>query len=425
MMTTTTSRIEASIKKETHYEFEEEMDSDKSSVTSGTPIATPTTSTSGDTVIHDLDQPTTPPLTMPPAWLPLARLDVSNWRTPYPKIGQFAMAPTEEIIAAGPSGLFYFKRIQDHPSKPWSEPHGLPKTQAVLNQQSVSGLTIHSHYGNLHVYCVAGGVLYSFFRIGEHGSFMTHPSPLSTWTVSGTPAVASLQQTSIHPQRLSLVVPCQAGGLLHVTMTYPSSASVPYFTRPGEWGPVDHVAKQLGVISAISIAVKHDFEESWVRKSAVYIVAVVIAGARLHTVEGAFGQEYDSCSRPCKWDAQAPTRINHPGEVSGNPMLIKDAESDQLDLLVPSAEGGVFHFVRTKSAPNEWHMIARITLPQGLPIASCLSFYSFDVRGPDPRQFRAVIQSGGQLYYLKSHESPNPWVGSQLKPIMMPGPFHG
>lgn len=95
----------------------------------------------------------------------------------------------------------------------------------------------------------------------------------------------------------------------------------------------------------------------------------------------------------------------------------------QLDLLVPSARGGIFHFVRTQSAPNDWHMIGRVAFPQNIPSASCLSFYSRPGRYGAPRTLYALVQIHGRLYHVKTTDGKLPWRNACLNPIMHPGPF--
>ncbi|KAI0809647.1 hypothetical protein GGR55DRAFT_159356 [Xylaria sp. FL0064] len=391
------------------------MDSSRSSSTSATAIPTPTASGNGSTATLNLIQPSPPLPTILPGPLPLTTLSTTSWRTAYPRIGQFAMTKDEQVVAAGPNGLLYFRRVQDHVSKPWSEPRLFPTTSAMLNDQSVSGLAIHLGKERLNVYCVSGGNIYSFHRpIEEDSSFVLDPQPpLSTQVVSGTPAVAVAEVESYYssPGKCNLIVPCQSGGLLH---TWTSGGD--------DWGSVDHVAKELGVISAVSST---GIIPNMMQYDIINILAVVVASGRLHTVEGRFGPEPDNYYHLTdKWIAPKSTRINHPGEVTGNPALVR-SEVTQLDLLVPSAEGGVFHFVRTASTPDEWHMIARIALPHGLPAASCLAFNGITPPLKSRRLFCTVIQTGGQLYYATTYEGSEPWLGSYLEPIVAPGPFSG
>jgi hypothetical protein len=381
-------------------------------------IATPTTSRRSSTAAAHCSQPSPPLPTTPPVSLPVTILSTTSWRTAYPRIGQFATTASEEVVAAGPSGLFYFKRVRDHDATPWSESRPLPNTQAILNDSSVSGLAIHSNESRLDVYCVSGGVLYSFYRSGEPLSLFVVNSrpPLSIYRVSGTPAVVATVKDG-HGygtvQRWSLVVPCQSGGLLHTSTTgHPSPGT--WFPTGREWDPVDHVATDLGVISAVSITATHTYGPKHTD-----IVVVCVASARLYTVEGGFAEEYGSF----KWRAQTSTRVHHPGEVTGNPVLVTKTPSNQLDLLVPSAEGGVFHFVRTTSTPDEWHMIARIAFPPGLPAASCLACNITLEPLQQRRHFRAIVQSGGRLYQVGTYEGAHPWSGSYLQPIVAPGPF--
>ncbi|KAI0854931.1 hypothetical protein F4860DRAFT_70741 [Xylaria cubensis] len=397
------------------------MDLDRSSPTpttsTSTLILTPTTSKRSSTTTRNTNRHSPPLPTTLLGPIPVTTLSAISWRKAYPRVGQFAITASEEVIAAGPRGLFYFKRVQDHASKPWSEARLLSSTPATVNDSFVSGLAIHSSKERLDVYCVSRGVLHSFYR-----SAKTDPSfavnsrpPLSTYAVSGTPAVAT---TVKDPQRWSLVVPCQSGGLLHTSTTSPSSSG----SYGSEWDPVDHVAKGLGVISAVSITTIRTGDGYPPRNIA--IVAACVASARLHTLEGLVERKSGYyASSFYEWKAQASTMISHPGEVTGNPVLINGGPAEnQLDLLVPSAEGGVFHFIRTDSTPDEWHMIARITFPPSLPIASCLAL-NVDFLGYRKREFKALVQSGGRIYQVKTYEGAKPWSGSYLKPIVYPGPF--
>ncbi|KAI1155202.1 hypothetical protein F4825DRAFT_408495 [Nemania diffusa] len=396
-------------------------------------IPTPTSPTRSNTEIRSSTQcPPLPLDTLLP--LPVTTLSATSWRTAYPQIGQFAMTESEEVVAAGPDGLFYFKRVQDHASRPWTEPRPLPNTMAMLNDSSVSGLAIHvsellreaSAKPRLDVYCVSGGVLHNFCRSGEPGSwFVANPRPpLPDYVVNGTPSIVTAYDSYRGLRKCSLVVPCLSGGLLHTSGTSPSASSLrssknPEASEALEWEPADLIATELGFISAVSIAATRTRGAGFADKD---IVAVCIAGARLHTVEGRLMEEPGCQSRSVKWKPQKPTKIHHPGEVIGNPVLLKTRSSANLDLLVPSAEGGVFHFIRTSSTPDEWRMIARVAFPQNLPPVSCLALVHFRSYCHQEDKFSAVVQSSGRLYQMKTDEGANPWSGSRLKPIMAPGP---
>ena len=89
------------------------------STESGTVVPTPFTSRASS-----ISQPSS--ANIPSGPLNLTSLNTTSWRQPYPSVGQFAMTELEEIVAAGPDGLFYFRRIQDHAAKPWSEPYAIP-----------------------------------------------------------------------------------------------------------------------------------------------------------------------------------------------------------------------------------------------------------------------------------------------------------
>ncbi|KAI0436802.1 hypothetical protein F4803DRAFT_571963 [Xylaria telfairii] len=397
-----------------------------SSSTQSTFIPTPSTSTSSGTALPGLGQPMPSLPIVPSGPLPVTALSATSWRTKYPRIGQFAMTEQDEIIAAVPSGLLYFKRINDHVSKPWSEGRLLPNS-TMLNDSSVSGLAAiltRGDHPRLCVYCASGGTLHSFILSTKDGSLCAKDSnpPFPNYTIGGTPAVAFSDR--YRSQRWNLVVPCQSGGLLHTSTNGPSSDY--YYNGRCSWEPVNHIAKDLGIISSISIAtVQRKTKNGYGTSKKTHLVMVCVASGRLHTAEGELSQSSSLHSNSPKWEVQAPTRIMHPGEVTGNPMLI--SAEDQLDLLVPSAEGGIFHFVQPASAPDEWHMIARIGFPPGLPAASCFAVHPDKsyIRSYDPRRFRALIQSGGQLYYVTTTESSEPWSGSYLRPILSPGPFYG
>ncbi|KAI0968049.1 hypothetical protein F4678DRAFT_464951 [Xylaria arbuscula] len=365
---------------------------------------------------------------------PVEVYSAPSWRPAYPQVGQFAMTVEEEVVATGPTGLVFFKRLQDHVSKPWSELRSLPKTRVMLNNQSVSGLAIYSSRWGLNVYCVSGGKLYTFYRSDKHSSFFAENLhvPMLTTLVSGTPTVAYIDGRSKdvdadeyedmyydfdggdgeRQERWSLVIPCQSGGLLHTSTAGPE---IPAEGIPGDggWEPVEVVATNLGVISAVSTATTRT-EDNY--ETNINIVAACIVESQLHTVEGPF-KDYETFS---SWEAQTTARIHHPGEVTGNPVLIKDRKG-QLDLLVPFKEGGIFHFVRTMSTPDEWPMIAYIKLPVIGPVA-CLGFIGTRPDSCKQRQLRAVVQSGGRLYRIKTDEASSPWSGSHIKSIVGPGP---
>ncbi|KAI0415743.1 hypothetical protein F5X98DRAFT_210180 [Xylaria grammica] len=311
-----------------------------SASTTSTFIPTPSTSTSGDTTLPGLGQLTPPLPTVPSGPLLVTALSTKSWRTEYPRIGQFAMTESDEIIAAVPRGLLYFKRVNDHVSKPWSEGRLLPNT-AMLNDSSVSGVAailMDSNNPRLCVYSVSRGTLHSFYRSTKDGSSWVKDSdsPFSQHRISGTPAVAS--GYAYNSRRWSLVVPCRSGGLLH-TSTKGSSSPSSYYNEI--WEPVDHVAKDLGIISSVSIAAIRRITgngRAFV-SGRTDIVMVCIASGQLHTAEGELSRSSSGYSSSVEWKAQASTRILHPGEVTGNPTLIND-NGKKLDLLVPSAEGG-------------------------------------------------------------------------------------
>lgn len=107
----------------------------------------------------------------------ITSLSVADWRQPYPRLGQFAMTPSEEVVAASLDGLIYFRGVQDHQSKPWSEPWPLPQTAARLDALTVTRLAQHQEQkGTLHIYCIAAGKVHAFYRSGDLSSpFITNP----------------------------------------------------------------------------------------------------------------------------------------------------------------------------------------------------------------------------------------------------------
>ncbi|XDG04479.1 hypothetical protein ABKA04_004094 [Annulohypoxylon sp. FPYF3050] len=348
-------------------------------------------------------------------------LSTTSWRQPYPSVGQFAMTKSEEVVAAGPNGLFHFRRIRGLAATPWSEPHPFPSVGVTLNELTVSGLALYSGEDSqrrprLHVYCVSGGLLYNFYLADKNNSsfILDIPPHLGRLRVTGNPTVVGTRSGQSSSDRWSLIVPCQSGGLLHMTGTNSiSSYGSPASTN---WEAVDHLATDLGIISAVSVTVVYDLVKIMPGK----LVAVCISSGQLNVVEGSFCQ-YGSRR---KWDGKTSARILHPGEVTGNPVLITDRHNGetQLDLLVPSAEGGIFHFVCAQSAPNDWHMIGRLAFPQNIPPPSCLSFYSLPVTYKK-RELYALVQICGLLYHIKTTNDKFPWHNARLNPIVYPGPF--
>ncbi|KAI1264708.1 hypothetical protein F5Y18DRAFT_427852 [Xylariaceae sp. FL1019] len=123
---------------------------------------------------------------------------VTSWRTAYPPIGQFAMTESQEIVAACPDGLYYFARIRDHASMPWSEMQRLPSNRLSLNSSNVSGLAIcpvqREGTGCVDIYCVSNGAMHRFRRSGNTTNpFVVDRSPpFAGRRVCGTPSVARL-----------------------------------------------------------------------------------------------------------------------------------------------------------------------------------------------------------------------------------------
>ncbi|CAI6083434.1 unnamed protein product [Clonostachys chloroleuca] len=383
------------------------------------------------------------PLTVAPPSGPVrvTSLDVSSWHPRYPVIGQFAMTASQEVVAAGPDGLFSFKRVNDHASKPWSNPRPFPGTP--LDSSSVSGIALHESTlsKRLDVFCVANGNLYTFSRsTNDKDAKVSPPSfvadsspPLATYRVSGSPATTTIKEESYNhsKERYSLVVPSRSGGLLHTSIGPKQSSGFGSYSDPKtEWEPVDHVATHLGVISAVTTATleKDKGDGYGYGVLSVDIVAVCIAQGRLHSVEGPFTEPGSGSYSftPKGWKGEITHRIHHPGEVTGNPMLLqKTLEKGQLDLLVPSAAGGIFHFVRTPSTPDEWHMIGRIGFPNDLPPAGSLAFFQLN-----PNQYSqtkilgAALEIGGRLYIVQTTSLRQPWSGCHLYPVTGPGPSY-
>ncbi|KAI1374877.1 hypothetical protein F4677DRAFT_425269 [Hypoxylon crocopeplum] len=390
------------------------------STESGTLQLIPTPSTSRASSINQSSSTNIPfgPLNLTP-------LSTTSWRQPYPSVGQFAMADSEEVVAAGPNGLFYFWRVRDHAATPWSESRPFPSVRVTLNELTVSGLALYSRHDSqqrsrLYLYCVSGGVLYSFYLADKNNSsFLPDTSPpLAGCRVTGKPTVVRSSKPFDSSDRWSLVVPCQSGGLLHTSATDSRSYNNSVST---EWEAIDHLATDLGIISAVSVTAVHN-STSCSAGDETELVAVCISRGQLNVVQGSF--RLDSYPPRWKWEGKTSTRILHPGEVTGNPVLITNGKirETQLDLLVPSAEGGIFHFVRTQSAPNDWHMIGRVAFPQNIPPASCLSFHSRpDTYGK--RELYALVQIGGRLYHVKTTSNQFPWYNARLNPIVQPGPF--
>jgi hypothetical protein len=362
-------------------------------------------------------------------------------------IGQFAITASEEVIAAGPDGLFHFKRVGDHASRPWSKPN--PFTDTSLNKFVVSGIALYEDHTRkrLDVFCVAKGNLYSFHRSENPGDANAPPSfvpgpptPLTTSSVSGTPCVATTLRTkSGTVQICSLIVPSLSGGLLH-TSTKTEGESYRSGQPKTEWGPVDHVATNLGIISAVTATAVPTGTMSgsygFIVLQLAQIVGVCIAQGRLYSVEGPFmeplfehfsrykyelGNDIESLGR---WKVEVTNKIAHPGEVTGNPVLLqRESQHGQLELLVPSAAGGVFHFVRTPSTPGEWHMIGGIEFPDGYPAAGSLAFFQPRQSSPYIRaKLTVALQIGGQLYITRLRDEREPWSRCSLHRVDGPGP---
>lgn len=335
------------------------------------------------------------------------------------------MKPSEEVVAAGPDGLIYFMRVQDHPSKPWSEPRPFPPTTASLDTSTVTGLTLHREEGakgKLHLYCVADGKLHAFSRSEDSDSYFVEDRcpPFADFKVSGTAAVAGIE-ARYDDHSWCIIAPCESGGILY-TSTQPSQRLC-YGGPTQIWESAKQIAAHVGIISAVSVIATHTRKPgsyySFDSETDTGIVTVCIASARLHSIEWPLERR----SAPGKegWESPKCIRVQHPGEVTGNPVLVKNdthgARDCNLDLLVPSAEGGIFHFVRTPTSPDEWHMVGRVKFPSGVPMASSLTCARLG------REFRAHVQCGGRLYLIESVRGTFQWAGCQLYPIEGPGPF--
>ncbi|KAI0180451.1 hypothetical protein GGR52DRAFT_588058 [Hypoxylon sp. FL1284] len=127
------------------------------------------------------------------------------------------------------------------------------------------------------------------------------------------------------------------------------------------------------------------------------LVAVCISKGQVYIVQGPLLR--NGRPSPSKWDGRVSAMIQHPGEVTGNPVLITGPyrgfdDPSQLDLLVPSADGDIFHFARTN---YDWRFVGRIGLPQGIPRVPCLSFHS-RTDANNQRKLYVLLQLGGRLY---------------------------
>lgn len=390
---------------------------------------TPASSNTSGTNTSSARTPT--PAAIPAGPLRVRSLSATSWRPQYPRIGQFAMTKSEEVVAAGPDGLVYFMRVQDHPSKPWSEPRPFPPTKAKLDSSTVTGLALHQEEkGALHVYCVANDKLHVFSRSGDSGSTFVEDrtARFEGSLVSGTPAVIRIKATYQDPIRC-VIAPCRSGGLLY-TSTRPAQVLCYDPSKQG-WQRAKQVAAHLGIISAVSATVTktEKTSDSGYSTGPVtdIIVAVCIASARLRSVEGPFKRASKGPLLENIWQGEKSIKIQHPGGVTGNPVLLSSEKFGtmgyKLDLLVPSAEGGIFHYIRTAKSFDEWHMIGRISFAPGVPIASSLACARLGDETSARSRFRAHVQCGGRLYLIKTTEGASPWVDSQLYPINGPGPF--
>ncbi|VUC22357.1 unnamed protein product [Clonostachys rosea] len=367
--------------------------------------------------------------------LPVTSLNVSSWRPSYPAISHFAMTDSQEVFAVGPEGLFSFKRVNDHPSRPWSKPHIFPLVS--FDTSSVSGIALHEDKSNkrLDVFCAANGSLYNVTRTTkfvdgkpvhsfESGMF----PPLATYGVNGTPSLSFIGEDPHrgYSGRLALVVPSLFGGLLHTCTVRPNNQDYDFLDEIArKWEPVSHVATSLGMVSAVTIAPLTFHGQSGF-PGCVEILAVCIAHNRLYSVKGSHYKLINKGSHPSspdEWEGEIPERIHHPGEVKGTPVLLqRKVMKNHLDLLVPSAAGGIFHYVQTPSTPDEWHMIARIGFPIDLPPAGSLAFYVSD-EAYTSRSLGAVFEIGGRLYNIESKEGQT-WSDSKLCQVTGPGPSH-
>lgn len=397
---------------------------------SATLVPTPTSSETGGANPDPEHNPM--PAEVPAGPLRVTSLSTTSWRQQYPRIGQFAMTPSEEVVAAGPDGLIYFMRVQDHPSQPWSEPRPFPPTTARLDASTVTALVLHRERGTegrLHVYCVADGVLHAFSRSEDsHSSFVqSHRPPFTGSRISGTPAVANIGAYDLFDgsERWCLVAPCQTGGILYTSRN--RCGDSPSSTAWQAWKFAHKVAAHMGIVSAVSAVGAHVSKltgkcNSFGENTPV-IVAACITSGQLRSVEWPLKQP------PVPGGLENPKsiRVHHPGEVTGNPVLIrKEINSPRnctFDLLVPSAEGGIFHFIKTPTSPDEWHMVARVSFPPEIPIVSSLacSRLNNSTYGSRP-EFRAHVLCGGRLYVIETSERYSPWYGSRLCPIEGPGP---
>ncbi|KAI1088794.1 hypothetical protein F5B19DRAFT_469932 [Rostrohypoxylon terebratum] len=238
----------------------------------------------------------------------------------------------------------------------------------------------------------------------------------------GKPTVVCSSRPSSNRDRWSLIVPCQSGGLLHTSATDSTRYynSVPRIST--EWQSVDRLATDLGIISAVSVTEVQTPTNSF-GDCKTELVAACISVGQLKIAQGPF--HCGGSPSRWKWEGKTSAKILRPGEVTGNPVVITDYGSDKtrLDLLVPSAEGGIFHFISTQSTPDDWHMIGRVAFPQNIPPASCLSFHSQPKSWDKLRSFYALVQIHGRLYYVKTTSDVFPWYDARLDPIVRPGSF--
>ncbi|KAI1264709.1 hypothetical protein F5Y18DRAFT_436601 [Xylariaceae sp. FL1019] len=363
--------------------------------------SSPTSSARGnESVLEDADPQSTP------------------WTKPYPTIGQFAMTPSQEIVAAGPDGLFYFCRLLDHPSKPWSGPRPFPKTSMNPDDSTVTSLALcqpdpahDDRPGSqcLHAYCVANGSLHEFRRDGGKADrFVPDPSPpLSNHRVVGTPYLTLVCPSSESSSATwNLVVPSQAGGLLSTATT---SASL-QDKGPTKWAREARVGQKLGIISAVSTAAVNYIDVMREDRDFHYynytgLVAACVVDGDLHFLDGPFITGKNT------WVPVLYTKLPLIGEARGNPVLLSMTygvdQKNQLDLLVPSSNGVIYHFIRLSSVSSEWHMIGQITFSQVSSATPCLSVCRDD---PESRTgtMRAVVSIEGKLYQAVTTEGANP-----------------
>ncbi|KAG8161564.1 hypothetical protein KVR01_008551 [Diaporthe batatas] len=422
--------------------LEKEGQAEAETIMNESPARSTTINNSHEREIYQRVPPLNPPHTTVTHPLPASILNTTDTMLPpYPPIGKVAMTRygPKEVIVTGSDGLFFFRRMHYHPWKPWSQLQRFPRREAELNATTVTGLAVHEDMDKtLRVYCVAKGQLYAFYRPGDlsTGFVVDHCPAFDEFKIKGIPAAATLSEQiggvdSDRTLRWCLVVPRSLGGLLYTDTTAPSKGTYNISEPPHQyWTHASVFAEHLTEISAVAITVSRVYKTPRLADDPpTEVVAVCINRGRLHSFEGIFN--------PVEWETKKfghqDIPIQHPGRVIGNPVLLSDENEQgrhQLDLLVPSAKGGIFRFMRTESTRREWHMVGRIGFPIGFPLVSslaCARLGPAQLGGdhlPPGSSLHAFMQCKGKLYFIKAPETATTWARSRLEAILGPGPFH-